>query len=516
MGEHKETKEKEKVKYMESRDNQFFYENEVAVTKNMVRILRWLILVFPAVMLFSVIGLFQSEISDLLVMMGIGLIVTMGPTVAYKAGVPISILKYIVLIALCGLLTIMASNASIGIYMTYALPMVFSIFYYDKKLTLQTSVISYVFLVISMFFRSQGVELSENETSFMWFVAHSVGFLIEQSVIAFVCVKIAESARKLLENLNDTQKVAVLVSECNQASTELMSETEGFKQNIGYFQETNEQITLAAEKSLADCDSNEELAMKLTQGTKTALSNVEHIRQQSTQMVTIAQETYEKLGEYISFMTDTAISMEKMRETAGNTEHSIESLKNAMTEVSEFAQTIGNITSQTNLLALNASIEAARAGENGKGFAVVAEEVRILAENSKTASESIKGIIANIEELLEEVQTANKKNVSSIEEGLGQINGAKEEANQIGVMQTDSKEMAMQVLEASEETENFAHKLGETSEKMQELVASLREQTGQVVAQGKSQKQVTEDVEHAFLKVEKVAIRLVDIAGELR
>lgn len=212
-------------------------------------------------------------------------------------------------------------------------------------------------------------------------------------------------------------------------------------------------------------------------------------------------------------MTDTAANMENMRKTAGDTEQSIESLKSAMVEVSEFAQTIGNITSQTNLLALNASIEAARAGENGKGFAVVADEVRNLAENSKTASESIAGIINNIEDLLEEVQTANKKNVTSVEEGLIQINGAKEEASQIGAMQTDSKEMAMQVLSASEETEVFAHRLEDTARKMQELVSSLRSQTQQVVEHGQVQKQVTDEVENAFRSVEQVASRLVNIAN---
>ena len=230
-------------------------------------------------------------------------------------------------------------------------------------------------------------------------------------------------------------------------------------------------------------------------------------------MVGIAGDTYEKLGEYITYMTDTAASMEKMRENATDTESSIDRLQNAMDEVSEFAQTIGSITAQTNLLALNASIEAARAGEHGKGFAVVAEEVRVLAEDSKTASESIKGIIGNIGELLEKVQDANKRNVTSIEEGLSQIDGARQEAEQIGKMQTDSRKMAMQVLEACEETENFAHKLGDTSERMQELVASLREQTGHVVEQGKSQKTVSDKAENAFLRVEDVADRLVHIAG---
>ncbi len=51
--------------------------------------------------------------------------------------------------------------------------------------------------------------------------------------------------------------------------------------------------------------------------------------------------------------------------------------------------TVESIAGQTNLLALNASIEAARAGEMGRGFAVVAEEIRKLAEDSRSAVNTI-------------------------------------------------------------------------------------------------------------------------------
>lgn len=70
---------------------------------------------------------------------------------------------------------------------------------------------------------------------------------------------------------------------------------------------------------------------------------------------------------------------------------SIEDSKN-VEKIGELVEQILNITNQTNLLALNASIEAARAGEAGRGFAVVAEQIRILADESRSAANNIQTI----------------------------------------------------------------------------------------------------------------------------
>jgi methyl-accepting chemotaxis protein len=111
---------------------------------------------------------------------------------------------------------------------------------------------------------------------------------------------------------------------------------------------------------------------------------------------------------------ETSTNLEQAeRDIAASSERTM-TLADRVSKIGAILTLINEIADQTNLLALNAAIEAARAGERGRGFAVVAEEVRRLAERSKSSAAVITSII-------EGVQGETNATVMAMEKGAKQM-----------------------------------------------------------------------------------------------
>lgn len=105
---------------------------------------------------------------------------------------------------------------------------------------------------------------------------------------------------------------------------------------------------------------------------------------------------------------DTRLEIKNSMDGALDKIKEVEKIKN-LTDI------ISQISSKTNMLALNASIESARAGEAGRGFSVVAEEIRKLAENSKSTVDEIQNTVDIIFIAVNNLADISKKTLNYIE-----------------------------------------------------------------------------------------------------
>lgn len=71
--------------------------------------------------------------------------------------------------------------------------------------------------------------------------------------------------------------------------------------------------------------------------------------------------------------------------------------------VDRIMKELGEIEEESEMLAFNSAISAARAGEEGQGFSVVAKEIANLVERSKRASDSLSGLIGEIQDQIDRI-----------------------------------------------------------------------------------------------------------------
>jgi len=132
-------------------------------------------------------------------------------------------------------------------------------------------------------------------------------------------------------------------------------------------------------------------------------------------------------------------------------------------------------------LSINAAIEAARAGEAGKGFAVVSNEIRKLADKTKTASDKITKLSKNGQDISRIAGKALEKVIPEIIKSAELVNNivsaSREQQSGVEMINTSIQQLTETTNENSasaEEMSASAEELSAQAEQLKELISIFK------------------------------------------
>jgi methyl-accepting chemotaxis protein len=234
--------------------------------------------------------------------------------------------------------------------------------------------------------------------------------------------------------------------------------------------------TAAAELSA----SSDELAATTTQQSAAvtqATATTEELARSSAAIAEtvdeVARQTAETRDNLEQAEADIAASSERTLALAGR-----------VNDIDSLLVLINDIADQTNLLALNAAIEAARAGEHGRGFAVVADEVRRLAERSKTSAGDIAAIVAAVQDETNATVMAMEKGAKQMQHGLVLLDAVTDANGQVRLTTQQQRSATAQVVETMEQLADASRQVSATAQEIAAAAASLADLAGNLEATG--------------------------------
>jgi len=247
------------------------------------------------------------------------------------------------------------------------------------------------------------------------------------------------------------------------------------------------------------------LAMESERGsdlTNRIYDQMEQVNQYAVQMTDSAikvDEASQQGTDYMRELIDKTVTTEQMTRSMVE---KVNALQDSTKSIVKILDVLNSITQQTNILSLNATIEAARAGAAGKGFMVVADEIRQLADQSRSSIGVVAQITEKISAEIEETVDVLTKAYPLFQEQIGSV----KEANQLFLSvqtQMDSFKNNMQLV-----TESF--------DEVNKSQVILKDSINNVSAVAEESSATSEEV--ASLSTEQLSIseNLVQLSDQLQ